>query len=149
MLDMKNKEEIIIEAFAANKEDFASYKIKATEALDSPIDDTYGTFNKICTNCLEREGHNRNYCTQCGQIMVKYDKSIHGGITNREWIERSAASWPRMGERIMAVLIRCTVDSWWYRYWNDYLDNNKITDEKQRNFYMKSTLISLYRMIEK
>jgi hypothetical protein len=107
---MKTKNEIIMEAFTANSEDFLTFQSKATERLSSPIEDTCGTYNKICTNCLERNGHPLNYYYQCGQPMVKYDRNVHGSITNREWIERSATSCSAMSERIKDVLIRQILD---------------------------------------
>ncbi len=57
--------------------------------INSKINESSGTYNKICTNCLYRNGHNYIWCTQCGQKMVTYSKDTHGQITNREYFLRA------------------------------------------------------------
>lgn len=53
--------------------------------IDDRIDEKWGHFNKICPNCLKRDGHNKQWCNECGALMVDFS-TIKRRITNREWI---------------------------------------------------------------
>lgn len=57
--------------------------------LNRLIDNKWGTYNKICPNCLERAGHKLLYCPKCPSTMDDYDKQKHGKIKNKAWVNKA------------------------------------------------------------
>ena len=62
---------------------------KIKRSLKYRIKPTWGSYNRLCPNCLLRQGHNLQYCCCCGTQMTTYDKNKHGKITNKQWINRA------------------------------------------------------------
>ena len=78
---------------------------KLRELLLSPIPKKYGTYNKICPNCLYRQGHNIVSCRQCHQTKMEDFSEKYYDISNLNYILRAKAprdKWDRIDDVLLS-----------------------------------------------
>lgn len=81
---------------------------KLQKKFKQKMNKDWGTYNKICKNCLCRKGHNLIWCPECGKEMINFLPIFKDSkITNREWIRRGttpANRYQRLGSLCVSTI---------------------------------------------